>query len=701
MDVRLNKEREEKRKEKAEARLYTIIKVARDEDLGEQIGKEIYFDLVNHDKVCTFRIKKDIPFTQFKEEVAKAFGIPVQFQRYWLWYKRNNHTYRPYRALTAQEEIHSVGQLRGSSNEVNNAELKLFLEVELCLDLRRLSSPGKTKEEILLFFKLYDPLEEKIRYVGRLFVKESGKLLEILSKLKELAGFSPDEEIDLFEEIKFEPSVCCEKIDSMLSFCDYQLEDGDIICFQKSLRNQCRKQYRFPEVPLFLKYVYNCQFKVRIGHDETEQKAEACLYTMIKVARDENLGEQIGKEIYFDLVNHDKVHTFRMQKQMPFTKFKEEVAKAFGIPVQFQRYWLWKKRENHTYRPDRALTSQEEIQYSVGQLRENSNTVNNTELKLFLEVILCPDLRRLPPPGKTNKEILLFFKLYNPREEKIRYVGQLFVKERSKLLEISSKLKELASFSPDEEIDLFEEIRFEPNVMCLQLNNMLLSLRDCHLDNGDIICFQKSLPNQCSKQYRFPNVPSFLKYVHNRQLKGHEKLVPRSHFPTNRPRLVVEVAKAETVSMDVDAVAVDGPVSARFTWTVHNFSKLNRKNSYSDAFNVGRYQWRILIVPKGNNGDHLSLYLTVVNTAALPYGWIRYTQFSLAVLNQIDDNFTVRKDTQLQFTARMREWGFISFMPLTELYDPGRGYLVDDKVILEAYVTLPKSKSLIIYSSPM
>ncbi|XP_006346007.1 ubiquitin carboxyl-terminal hydrolase 12-like [Solanum tuberosum] len=221
------------------------------------------------------------------------------------------------------------------------------------------------------------------------------------------------------------------------------------------------------------------------------------------------------------------------------------------------------------------------------------------------------------------------------------------------------------------------------------------------LDNGDIICFQKSLRNQCSKQYRFPNVPSFLKYVHNRQLKGHEKLVPRSHFPTNRPRLQVEVAKAETVSMDVDAVAVDGPVSARFTWTVHNFSKLNRKNSYSDAFNVGSYQWRILIVPKGNNGDHLSLYLTVVNTAALPYGWIRYTQFSLAVLNQIDDNFTVRKDTQLQFTARMREWGFISFMPLTELYDPGRGYLVDDKVILEAYVTLPKSKSLIIYSSPM
>lgn len=42
-----------------------------------------------------------------------------------------------------------------------------------------------------------------VRYVGRLFVKGSGKPLEILPKLNELAGFSPDEEIELFEVIFF------------------------------------------------------------------------------------------------------------------------------------------------------------------------------------------------------------------------------------------------------------------------------------------------------------------------------------------------------------------------------------------------------------------------------------------------------------------------------------------------------------------
>ncbi|XP_060212567.1 ubiquitin C-terminal hydrolase 12-like isoform X2 [Lycium barbarum] len=413
-----------------------------------------------------------------------------------------------------------------------------------------------------------------------------------------------------------------------------------------------------------------------------KEKQEACLCTMIKVARDEDLGEQIGKEIYFDLVDHDKVRTFCIQKQMPFTQFKEEVAKAFGIPVQFQRYWLWAKRQNHTYRPDRALTAQEEIQ-AVGELREVSNKWNNDELNLFLEVDLCLDLRPLSPPGKMIKEeILLFFKLYDPLKEKIRYVGRLFVKGSGKPLEILTKLNELAGFSPDEEIELFEEIKFEPNVMCEQIDSML-SFRDCQLEDGDIICFQKSLRNQCGEQYRFPVVPSFLKYVHNRQPEEHKIIVPTSDFPTKEPQ-TIEVAPVDT------ARTVDDPVSLCFTWTINNFSMLKVKKLYSDVFYVGGYKWRILLFPKGNNTDHLSVYLGVADAAKLPDGWSVYVQFSLVVLNQIRNKLPEKKDTKHQFNASEADWGYTSFMPLTELNDPGRGYLVDDKVTVEAYIVMPK-----------
>lgn len=43
-----------------------------------------------------------------QEEVAKEFGVPVQLQRFWIWAKRQNHTYRPNRPLTAHEEAQSV-----------------------------------------------------------------------------------------------------------------------------------------------------------------------------------------------------------------------------------------------------------------------------------------------------------------------------------------------------------------------------------------------------------------------------------------------------------------------------------------------------------------------------------------------------------------------------------------------------------------
>lgn len=38
-----------------------------------------------------------------------------------------------------------------------------------------------------------------VRYVGRHFVKESDKPLDVLTKINELDGFLADEEIELFE----------------------------------------------------------------------------------------------------------------------------------------------------------------------------------------------------------------------------------------------------------------------------------------------------------------------------------------------------------------------------------------------------------------------------------------------------------------------------------------------------------------------
>ncbi|KAM7261649.1 hypothetical protein ACFE04_020726 [Oxalis oulophora] len=242
-----------------------IIKVARDEDLTKQVGRYIYFDLVDHDKVPQFQIQKQTPFTAFKEEVAKEFGVPVEFQRFWFWAKRQNHTYRPIRPLTSQEEAQSVftvGQLREASNKTNNAELKLFLEVELGPDSMPIQPPNKTKEDLLLFFKFYNPESGELRYVGRLFVKSSGRPIDILEKLNKMAGFAPNEDIELYEEVKFEPSVWCDHLDKRTTFRQSQIQDGDIICFQKAPQLESEESCQYHDVPSFLECVHNRQVDV-------------------------------------------------------------------------------------------------------------------------------------------------------------------------------------------------------------------------------------------------------------------------------------------------------------------------------------------------------------------------------------------------------------------------------------------------------
>ncbi|XP_022038475.1 ubiquitin carboxyl-terminal hydrolase 12 isoform X2 [Helianthus annuus] len=146
-----------------------------------------------------------------------------------------------------------VGQLRGVSKTANNAELKLFLE-----DSWPVPPPAITKKDILLFFKLYDPLKEELRYVGRLFVNGTSSPYEILAKLNELAGFAPDVEIELFEEVKFNPNVMCLHVNKELTFWASEFEDGDIICFQKCL-DAGTVACRYPYLPCFLEHVHYSQ----------------------------------------------------------------------------------------------------------------------------------------------------------------------------------------------------------------------------------------------------------------------------------------------------------------------------------------------------------------------------------------------------------------------------------------------------------
>ncbi|XP_014495548.1 MATH domain and coiled-coil domain-containing protein At3g58270 [Vigna radiata var. radiata] len=121
-----------------------------------------------------------------------------------------------------------------------------------------------------------------------------------------------------------------------------------------------------------------------------------------------------------------------------------------------------------------------------------------------------------------------------------------------------------------------------------------------------------------------------------------------------------------------------------FTWKIQNFSKQNTKKLQSKAFRIRGYKWRIRLYPLMRNVDHFSLYLMVADSLP-PYGWNRNTYFKLSLINQLDENKSVVKETQQKFNGGYRSWGSF-FVNRSVFFDSKQGYLVNDTCIIEAHV---------------
>ncbi|XP_057745674.1 MATH domain and coiled-coil domain-containing protein At3g58370-like [Arachis stenosperma] len=105
---------------------------------------------------------------------------------------------------------------------------------------------------------------------------------------------------------------------------------------------------------------------------------------------------------------------------------------------------------------------------------------------------------------------------------------------------------------------------------------------------------------------------------------------------------------------------------------------------------------RILMYPKGNKVDYLSIYL---DAGTLPDVETRFSKFKLVLINQVNDKLTQIKGIFRiylspvlkflhTFNARESDWGFTSFIPLVDLYVFNEGFIVNGTCIIEARISI-------------
>ena len=97
--------------------------------------------------------------------------------------------------------------------------------------------PFDKDQDVMLFFKYYDPRRERIHCAGHMYVPITAKLSSCLAELRRRASLPPDAELSLFEEIKPNMLEKIEEHDKPLEHVLEELMDGDIIVYQRDVKS--------------------------------------------------------------------------------------------------------------------------------------------------------------------------------------------------------------------------------------------------------------------------------------------------------------------------------------------------------------------------------------------------------------------------------------------------------------------------------
>ena len=218
-----SEEKARKKKERQEAHLYTVVRLATHHDLTLQIGSERFFDLVTHEKCDNIRILKEKNLKFLKQEIWRLTGARPSQQRLWLWAKRQNATFRPDKPLSRLRRPRRDDGRQGGPPSARGplpGGGRVYLEPVGCGEVGTLPLPKEGEaapeeegypaidaNELLLFLKFYEPSGEKLSFVGTHVALYSHTLADLLPALCAAKGLPPNTSLAVYEEVEFETQV--------------------------------------------------------------------------------------------------------------------------------------------------------------------------------------------------------------------------------------------------------------------------------------------------------------------------------------------------------------------------------------------------------------------------------------------------------------------------------------------------------------
>ncbi|KAI9200762.1 hypothetical protein LWI28_012908 [Acer negundo] len=213
-----------------------------------------------------------------------------------------------------------------------------------------------------------------------------------------------------------------------------------------------------------------------------------------------------------------------------------------------------------------------------------------------------------------------------------------------------------------------------------KIKNKYLTIRD---GKGALMYFDKLRPVQGFSQMvsidTFKN-PSNGYLVEDACAFGAEFFIIQPSASPARHEFL-SLVKDPKGTTDYGRVYIDS-FGTTYTWYIRNFTaKLNGNVPEEVPFTIRDRIWFLHMYPKGKqspNGEYISLYLRVHHPATKVYA-----SGKIRVVNHPENKKKEESFSLNWYDEPTKEWGFVDFMPLSEILEPGNGYIQDDTLLVQ------------------
>ncbi|GAB7360635.1 hypothetical protein MBLNU230_g0515t1 [Neophaeotheca triangularis] len=240
---------EKRRKDREEAHLYMQVQVATEANFKAHNTTDIVPWGIEYDEEpaapAIYRLLRSMTVSDLTKYIAQQNNQDPELLRPWIMVNRQNGTIRPdnpliWPDLTLQEAADKFSTRNSGfrvfmEETVRNAQGEPVWPSE---DISVPSSPvvngnmPQAAKPIIIFIKHFDVDKQQLQGVGHIYMNPTDKVQDLATPILQLMGWEPGVVPQLFEEIKM---TYVEAMKSKNTLAASEIQDGDIVCFQRHL----------------------------------------------------------------------------------------------------------------------------------------------------------------------------------------------------------------------------------------------------------------------------------------------------------------------------------------------------------------------------------------------------------------------------------------------------------------------------------